>query len=163
MKYNTVWNRYNKPCKDSCESRGEDYFWCHTFDNSWDYCSPTGGNDHKLLLLLNNGWIRWKRLMNVLRCSNWDGDSKRREALRWHVSAFGIINIIINLHHHHHYKYIINNFNILMLPTIMFISLLCLFTLIDPNQNYHIITTYPRHHNCPVVIQWGSPISGAQW
>lgn len=33
--------RYNKPCKDSCESRGEDYFWCHTFDSSWDYCSPT--------------------------------------------------------------------------------------------------------------------------
>merc|ERR1712032_1140413 len=31
---------YNKPCKDACEGRGEDYFWCHTIDNSWDYCSP---------------------------------------------------------------------------------------------------------------------------
>ena len=33
--------RYNAPCKDACESRGEDYFWCHTSD-SWDYCSPKG-------------------------------------------------------------------------------------------------------------------------
>jgi len=32
--------RYNKPCKDACEGRGEDYFWCNTLDNSWDYCSP---------------------------------------------------------------------------------------------------------------------------
>jgi len=31
---------YNKPCKDACESRGEQYFWCNTLDNSWDYCSP---------------------------------------------------------------------------------------------------------------------------
>jgi len=32
--------RYNIACKDACEGRGEDYFWCHTIDNSWDYCSP---------------------------------------------------------------------------------------------------------------------------
>lgn len=32
--------RYNKPCKDACASRGEDYFWCKTIDNSWGYCSP---------------------------------------------------------------------------------------------------------------------------
>ena len=35
--------RYNKPCKDACASRGEDYFWCKTIDNSWGYCSPKGG------------------------------------------------------------------------------------------------------------------------
>ena len=32
--------RYNKPCLDSCSSRGENYFWCHTEGGSWDYCSP---------------------------------------------------------------------------------------------------------------------------
>merc|ERR1719460_3607404 len=38
--------RYNKPCKDGCEGRGEDFFWCNTIDRdhtipyNWDYCSP---------------------------------------------------------------------------------------------------------------------------
>jgi len=38
--------RYNKPCKDACEGRGEDFFWCNTIDRdhtipyNWDYCSP---------------------------------------------------------------------------------------------------------------------------
>jgi len=31
--------RYNKPCSDACESRGESYYWCNT-GSSWDYCSP---------------------------------------------------------------------------------------------------------------------------
>ena len=33
--------RYNKPCSDACESRGESYYWCNT-GSSWDYCSPPG-------------------------------------------------------------------------------------------------------------------------
>merc|ERR1719180_230940 len=33
--------RYNKPCKNACEGRGKDYFWCDTLEtDSWDYCSP---------------------------------------------------------------------------------------------------------------------------
>jgi len=32
--------RYNKPCKDGCAGRDEQYFWCNTLDGSWDYCSP---------------------------------------------------------------------------------------------------------------------------
>jgi len=30
-----------KHCIDECEKRDEDYFWCHTADGSWDYCSVT--------------------------------------------------------------------------------------------------------------------------
>jgi len=33
-------NRYNKPCNGACASRGEEYFWCKTWDGSWEYCSP---------------------------------------------------------------------------------------------------------------------------
>ena len=33
--------RYNKPCSDACESRGESYYWCNT-GSTWDYCSPAG-------------------------------------------------------------------------------------------------------------------------
>jgi hypothetical protein len=29
-------------CKNSCEKRGESYYWCNTIDDSWDYCSPQG-------------------------------------------------------------------------------------------------------------------------
>ena len=36
------YTRYNEPCKDACEGRGEDYFWCNTVAGSWDYCSPKG-------------------------------------------------------------------------------------------------------------------------
>jgi len=33
--------RYNKPCKNTCEGLGKDYFWCDTLEtDSWDYCSP---------------------------------------------------------------------------------------------------------------------------
>merc|ERR1712012_1135657 len=31
--------RYNEPCSDACESRGETYYWCNT-GSTWDYCSP---------------------------------------------------------------------------------------------------------------------------
>ncbi|CAG0898956.1 unnamed protein product [Darwinula stevensoni] len=33
---------YNKVCKKNhqCEKHGEDYYWCYTEDESWDYCSP---------------------------------------------------------------------------------------------------------------------------
>lgn len=31
--------RYNNPCSNACESRGESYYWCNT-GSSWDYCSP---------------------------------------------------------------------------------------------------------------------------
>ena len=81
--------------------------------------------------------------MNIFSCSNRDGDSKRREALCWHVSVIGITNIINHDHQsHHHYKFIIIIFNSTILPTIMFISFVCLITLINPIKlSQHIIIT----------------------
>jgi len=29
-------------CSDECARRGENYFWCHTSGNNWEYCSPPG-------------------------------------------------------------------------------------------------------------------------
>ena len=81
--------------------------------------------------------------MNIFSCSNRDGDSKRREALCWHVSVIGITSIINQHHcHRHHYKFIIIIFNSTILPTIMFISFVCLITLINPIKvSQHIIIT----------------------
>ena len=43
---NVCHQRYNKPCSDACESRGETYYWCNT-GSTWDYCSPAGDyRDH---------------------------------------------------------------------------------------------------------------------
>jgi len=36
----TARTRYDKPCRNACASHGENYFWCDTWDDSWDYCSP---------------------------------------------------------------------------------------------------------------------------
>lgn len=33
-------------CVDKCEKRGEDYYWCHTLKNNWEYCYP---NKKKIL------------------------------------------------------------------------------------------------------------------
>ena len=43
---NVCHQRYNEPCSDACESRGETYYWCNT-GSTWDYCSPAGDyRDH---------------------------------------------------------------------------------------------------------------------
>ena len=35
-------------CHDACETRGHGYFWCHTEDRRWDYCSPDPTMDEVL-------------------------------------------------------------------------------------------------------------------
>ncbi|XP_069386469.1 COMM domain-containing protein 1 isoform X1 [Paralichthys olivaceus] len=41
-----ITSKYNVPCKDNCEMRGYDYYWCNS-RMGWDYCSPSNNVDYQ--------------------------------------------------------------------------------------------------------------------
>ena len=75
--------RYNKPCSDACESRGESYYWCNT-GSTWDYCSPAGNILLPIILTLFRH-IR-SHFFSMLSCQlchfSWDREAGYRRR-RW--------------------------------------------------------------------------------
>jgi len=99
--------RYNEPCKDACESRDKDYFWCNTID-SWDYCSPKvlatepviakGGRPCVGICDTMGKSYKWCAVFNAGHSNNWwDYCGEKTDEASWvsWVPALVSISIVI--------------------------------------------------------------------